>query len=132
MDPLDKKLISTVSLAIVLILIGTFFYHHFEGWRYLDSFYFSATTLTTVGFGDLHPTSDISKIFTVFYVLFGVGIILYAVTLFGSHYVEKHLPVVQSRIRERISRDILNRFRRKQGPDDYKDVKTLKMFKRWK
>jgi voltage-gated potassium channel len=70
----SAKLLS--SSAISILAIGTIFYHRIEGWSWLNSLYFSVTTLTTVGFGDMHPTTDISKIFTMFYLIIGVGILL--------------------------------------------------------
>ena len=42
----------------------------------LDSLYFSVTTLTTVGYGDFFPKTDAGKMFTIFYILAGVGILL--------------------------------------------------------
>jgi len=56
------------------------FYSHSEKWGYLDALYFSVITLATVGYGDLHPTNPVSKIFTIFYVLMGVGLALYVAT----------------------------------------------------
>jgi len=46
-----------------------------EGWSPIDALYFSVVTLATVGFGDLHPTTDAAKLFTVIYILSGLGII---------------------------------------------------------
>ncbi len=106
MDQHDKKIISLIGVIMFVVLVGTVFYHNFEDWRFLDAFYFSTTTLTTVGFGDLHPTTDASKIFTIFYVLFGVGIMLYSITLIGSHYMEEHHPAVEKAIFSRINRDL--------------------------
>jgi len=64
-------------LAVASILgVGTVFYRIVEGWSWLDAFYFSVITLTTVGYGDLHPTRPSSKIFTVFFIFVGVGLIL--------------------------------------------------------
>lgn len=57
-----------------LILLGTLVYHYLEGWSWISSFYFSVTTLTTVGYGDLHPTTEISRLFTAVYVLLGVAV----------------------------------------------------------
>ena len=42
----------------------------------VDAFYFSVTTLTTVGLGDLSPQTTVGKIFTVIYIFAGLSIIL--------------------------------------------------------
>lgn len=64
-----------VLIALTVISTGTIFYHYFMPLKWLDAIYFSVITITTVGYGDIHPNSDITKLFTIFYVLFGVGII---------------------------------------------------------
>jgi hypothetical protein len=61
---------------LVIVGVGTLFYHLVEGFRWLDAFYFSVITLTTTGYGDLSPTSDLGKIFTVVYILVGFGVML--------------------------------------------------------
>jgi len=62
-------------LVILTLSAGTIFYSHQEGWGVIDAFYFSVTTLTTVGFGDLAPTTPIGKLFTVGYIFSGLGLI---------------------------------------------------------
>ena len=52
-------------VTIVLLLSGTLFYSHAEKWNILDSLYFCVMTMTTIGYGDLAPTSNLSKIFTI-------------------------------------------------------------------
>ncbi|MBI5133432.1 MAG: two pore domain potassium channel family protein [Thaumarchaeota archaeon] len=75
-----------VLFLIMVYFIGIFAYHNLEGWNYIDSIYFATATLTTVGFGDLHPTSDISKIFTVVYMWVGVGLGFFIITLLAGYY----------------------------------------------
>ena len=78
-----------VVIIIVIILFGSAtFYHYVEKWRYLDALYFSAATMTTVGYGDITPRTDAGKIFTIFFVFMGVGIALYGISLIAAHFVE--------------------------------------------
>lgn len=76
------------TLFIVLLLMltsGTIFYSTVEGWSAIDSIYFSVITLTTVGYGDLHPTEPISKIFTILYICMGVGLIMTFINTLAKH-----------------------------------------------
>src|SRR3954452_19229286 len=62
-------------LVFLTLLIGTIFYSFQEGWGLIDAFYFSVTTLTTVGLGDPAPATPVGKLFTVGYILSGLGLI---------------------------------------------------------
>ena len=42
--------------------------------KILQSFYFILTTLSTVGFGDFYPVSDLERILGAFVILFGVAL----------------------------------------------------------
>lgn len=70
-----QELTFLLILVFLSILLGSVFYHFVEGLGYTDSFYFSAMTLTTVGYGDIVPLSSFGKLFTVFYSLVGIGIL---------------------------------------------------------
>ncbi|MCP4423630.1 MAG: two pore domain potassium channel family protein [Chloroflexi bacterium] len=62
-------------LVVIVLGSGAWFYHVQEGWSWLDALYFSVITLTTVGYGDLSPQTAAGKIFTIVYILIGLGII---------------------------------------------------------
>ena len=50
--------------------------------KLLTVFYFSFTSLTTVGFGDYHPQSDAERLITIFILMFGVAIFSYIMGIF--------------------------------------------------
>lgn len=72
----DPKFRGLFFFVFSLILVGTIFYHYIEGWSYLDAAYFCVSTLATVGFGDITPTTTIGKVFTIFFIIFGIGAFL--------------------------------------------------------
>jgi len=92
-------------LAVTLLFSGTIIYVLVEHWSPLDALYFSVVTLATVGYGDLHPTTDLGKIFTIFFILGGVGIIV----AFASR-------VVNAMVNDRVVR--LEAKRNKTQPED--------------
>jgi len=114
MAKLHTKLFPVLVIVVCLIIIGTMFYSIFEGWNYLDSFYFTVMTLTTIGYGDFYPTSDISKMFTVFYVLAGVYLLFYMLTSFTKYYVEKKSPNIKRSITHTLEH-MVHRGKKKKG-----------------
>lgn len=100
----DAKFRSLLFFVLVILLIGTFFYHKVEGWRWLDSFYFSSISLTTVGYGDLAPKTDAGKIFTVFYIFSGVGVILSFITSVANKAHERTIAenIISKKLKKRI------------------------------
>src|ERR687894_3048452 len=71
----DPDFRTLVILVIFSLLTGTIFYSLQEGWSLVDALYFSVTTLTTVGLGDLSPATTIGKLFTIVYIFSGIGFI---------------------------------------------------------
>jgi voltage-gated potassium channel len=80
----DSQFTSLALLAVIAIISGTGFYSIVEGLRIVDALYLSVATLTTVGYGDLAPETDAGKLFTVVYMLVGVGILLAFVTTLAA------------------------------------------------
>ena len=74
--------------ALIIIGVGGWFYHSVEGWSWLDSFYFTIITLTTIGYGDFSPKTDVGKLFTMVYVFIGLGILLAFIDLVATHQRE--------------------------------------------
>jgi voltage-gated potassium channel len=81
----DPEFRVLVFLVVSILLSGTGFYTFAEKWSVVDAFYFSVTTLTTVGFGDPAPETTLGKLFTVVYIFVGLGIIGGFINVLAKH-----------------------------------------------
>lgn len=82
----DDEYRDLLITTIMIVLIGTITYHYLEGWSIVDSLYFSVVTLTTIGYGDFAPKTDLGKLFTVLYIIVGIGMILSFINTIQHHY----------------------------------------------
>ena len=78
--PARARIRIVLMAVLASLLLGTVTFHLVEGWSILDSLYVTAQTVTTVGFGDLTPRTTFGRIFATFFMVVGVGIVLYALT----------------------------------------------------
>lgn len=83
----DLALLITAILSV--ITLGAVVFHLLEGWTVIDAFYFVSMTATTVGYGDLVPTSPISKVITILYALSIIPFVLYAFTAVAKFQIQK-------------------------------------------
>ena len=59
----------------LVLIVGVLFYMHVEHWSFINAVYFCVVTLGTVGYGDIIPTTDVGKLFTVMYIIIGLSIL---------------------------------------------------------
>ena len=97
-DPETKAL---PVVAGALVLSGTIFYWRVEGWTIIESLYFSIVTLTTVGYGDFSPTTAGAQIFTIFYILTGIGVFVALLASVAQQYIAQKSETPSAR--ERLS-----------------------------
>ena len=76
--------------ALLLVVLGTLTYATSQDWSVVDAFYFAITTLTTSSIADPDLTLEGSgiKLFTIFYILVGIGILVELVRQVGFAFVE--------------------------------------------
>jgi voltage-gated potassium channel len=88
---IPAKLFSALVLLCLILFAGTAGYMAIEKWSFFDSFYMTIITLTTVGFGEIHPLSGNGRIFTVCILLSGFGVLTYTITSGISFLMEGEL-----------------------------------------
>lgn len=77
---IQRRLLTTSILIVILITSGTTGYIVIEGWSLLDALYQTVTTISTVGFREVHDLSSAGRIFTMGLILSGVGVLFYTLT----------------------------------------------------
>jgi voltage-gated potassium channel len=94
-----------------LLAVGTVFYSLVEGWDPFDAAYFCVTSLATVGYGDFSPVTRLGKLFTMIYIITGLGVLsafIGAITRVSVEQMEqrrqKHVP-----LRHRVSNSARSR-----------------------
>src|SRR4030043_1381566 len=94
-------MIKRIRLALILITIvfvaGVFGYMLIEKWSFLDSLYMTVITIATVGYMEVNPLSPQGRIFTIFLIILGMGILLFGISTFTAFLVEGELSVMLRR-----------------------------------
>jgi len=70
------------------VSIGTAGYIILERYNFLDALYMTIISITTVGYGEVHPLSDAGRVFTIFLLVTNIGIFLYGITTIAGFLLE--------------------------------------------
>ena len=92
------------ALLLLVMAIGTAGYHYIEDWPWFDGFYMVVTTLTTIGYQEVHPLSHAGRVFNVFIILSGVSLLLLGVGSLSQALLEFELQSFFGR--RRMEREI--------------------------
>ena len=110
-DRVRKKVIYALALLAGIYLISVGAYHLLEGWSWEDSIFFTTSTITTVGYGDMVPRTYYGRLFTIPLMLVGVGVgfyVIYSIQDYGRtklDSVTKHVDNISDVIARRRKRD---------------------------
>ncbi len=81
-----------ISLMVIVVIVGggTIGYMILEGWSFLDSLYMTIITITTIGYGEVHPMDQdpVGRAFTIMLIVLGVGSTFYALGLVFQGFLE--------------------------------------------
>jgi voltage-gated potassium channel len=106
-ERVKRKMLYALALLGIVYVSAIIAFHLTEGWDWLDSVYFTTSTITTVGYGDLVPHTQFGRMFTIPLMLIGIGVgfyVIYALQDYGRHQVEPMVKQVETNIRNRRER----------------------------
>ena len=83
-----KKIVRGLVMLGMILVIGTIGYMMLEGWQLLDALYMTVITITTVGYGEIREVDKIGRIFTIFIIFMGMGIMAYTLGMVAQTMVE--------------------------------------------
>lgn len=69
---MKNVLLLEITIVLIIIVIGAFLFHYIEWYKLLDGFYFIVMTMSTIGFGDITPKTDVGKIMVMIYAFMWV------------------------------------------------------------
>ena len=75
---LHKRLLWLLTAFASILIVGTAGYMIIEGWPLLDAIYMTVTTITTVGYDEVHPLSTAGRVFSIILIIGGMGGAFYA------------------------------------------------------
>lgn len=85
-----------LSFLVAYFIAGVAFYYKNSGWTLIQTLYFVVMTLTSVGYGDFAPTGEGNRLFTCFYIIFGIGLLGTALgEVFSTLLETKETPTVE-------------------------------------
>jgi len=84
-------------MLVLIILIGTAGYMTIEGWHALEALYMTVITITTVGYGEVRAVSETGRVFTVFIIFMGMGIMAYTLGMVAQMMVEVQVSSIIGR-----------------------------------
>lgn len=88
---LERRIGNVLALFVFIMGMGTLGYRFIEGWTWLEAFYMTTITVTTVGFGELYELSTTGQVFTIGLVVLGVGAFTYTFSTFADYLIAGQL-----------------------------------------
>lgn len=94
--------IRLIAISITAVfLTGVMGFHFLEAYPWFDAFYMTLTTITTIGYGEIHPLSAKGRLFNSFLIIFGVGVMFQGITVIAQLVVEREFGELLGRRRSK-------------------------------
>jgi len=85
-----SKIYLAILLMFAVLMVGVMGYRLISDYSWLEAFYMTVITVTTVGFSEVRPLSDGAKIFTVFLIISSVFIFAFAISVITEYMMSRN------------------------------------------
>ena len=100
---MQRKLITAFAMLAAVYIISIVAFHYFENWDWENSLYFTTSTITTVGYGDLVPHTFWGRLFTIPLMWLGIAVgfyVIYTIIDYGKSKIENRIDETIDRVDE--------------------------------
>jgi voltage-gated potassium channel len=106
---LKTRLVLIIAAISLVLVVGTTGFTLIAGYPVFDALYMTLTTMTTVGYMEVHPLTRTGRIFNIFLVLFGVSVMFFAIGVmteyiiklqFGEYFGKRRLKTMIDKLRD--------------------------------
>jgi voltage-gated potassium channel len=87
---LKKKVYTAIFLLLIVLTFGIVGFRMISNYSWIDALYMTVITVTTVGFGEVVPLDNQSKIFTIFLILISIVVVGYAISIITEYILSKN------------------------------------------
>ena len=88
---ITKRIFILLIILAGILFTGITGYHFIEGWTYFEGLYMTVITIATIGYMEVRPLSVPGRVFTMFLIIIGTGILVYAFSTIVSFIIEGEL-----------------------------------------
>ena len=78
---------------VFIFFVGILGFHWIEGYQFVDAFYMTVITVSTVGLSMGEPLSQEGRLFTSFLIIFSISIYAYAISILTSYFIDGELKL---------------------------------------
>jgi voltage-gated potassium channel len=88
-----RNIVQWTACLVALLVLGSLGFVWLEGWNFFDALYMTVTTLSTVGYGEVHPLNHLGRLYNMVLILTGIGVLFYIVGGLARAVIEGELQV---------------------------------------
>ncbi|MDP2688341.1 MAG: NAD-binding protein [Aequorivita sp.] len=94
---LDSKITVALLLLLVVFMTGVIGFRFFSEYSWIDAFYMTVITITTVGYGEVMPLSPSEKVFVSLLIISSIFIVGYAISVITEYILSKNTGILRQK-----------------------------------